>query len=65
MRIPILILSACFFLAGCDTSTQPAKPSPLHYARVGPRQCALGCCRCRHRPVAHAVPVRKRQPHSH
>jgi hypothetical protein len=64
MRIVILLLSACFFLVGCDTSTQPPKPSPLHYARVVSNQCALGCCRCRHRSVARAVPTRKHQPHS-
>ena len=63
MRIPILILSACFFLTGCDTSTQPPKPSPLHYARVVSRQCALGCCRRRHRLVTHSVRKSKLHPH--
>ena len=65
MLILAILLSACLFLAGCDTSTYPPKPSPLHYARVDPKQCALGCCRCGHRPVARAVPARKHQPHSH
>ena len=64
MRILTVFLSACLFLAGCDANTQPPKPSPSHYARVVPKQCALGCCRCRHRQAARAVPVRKHQPHS-
>ena len=65
MRILTLLLSACFFMAGCNMSTQLPKPSPLHYARVGPKQCASDCCRRKHRPAVRAVPARKHQSHSH
>ncbi len=65
MRTLTILLFACFFMAGCDTSTQSLKPSPLHYARVVPNQCALGCCRCKDRQVARAITARKHQPRSH
>lgn len=64
MRIILVILCACCLATGCGDTPQPPKPSPLHYVRIGPRQCALSCCRCKHRPVARAVPARKHQPHS-
>ncbi len=62
MRIIVVTLCACFFLAGCDMSTQSPKPSPLHYARIDPKQCALGCCWCKRHHIARAVPIRHPSP---
>ncbi len=65
MRLLATILCACCLATGCDDTSQPPKPSPLHYAHIHLGQCALGCCRYSRKHSVPKIAIAKHQPHSH